>query len=555
MSKHLSNDFDAAFEKSLEDLGSEDREKIVLGDINCDYLKTNVNGKLKRIINSHGFKQLVTSPTQITDQSRSLIDIIATTAPVNIIKISTILSGLSDHDMVGCIQKINNAKYNPRVIKSRNYKNYSCDIINSALEGLSWHEVYDCDDPNNAWYKLKVILSGILDNYAPFTTKRIRGKPCPWLNETLKSEMKYRDSLLRKARKTDKEIDWSAYKRKRNSVNNLLKSAKSKYYHELFEENASSPEKFWKCIKQLFPTKNANGNTYSSMVIDGEKVLDKQVIANGFSNHFFTIAEILKEKLSLLKSTVWAQPVPDKYNTNSVFQFVHVSVPTVMKHLKSLNRKKATGLDDIPPCLLKDGARHIVKPLAHIINRSLATGIVPTEFKCGKIIPIYKSGNQTDIDNYRPITILPAISKVLEKCVYNQTISYLEKNKLLSNQQFGFRKNHSTELAATLFLDNIRKEMDSGKLCGAVFVDLCKAFDTISHSSIVCKLSEYGIIDAEKEWFTNYLFGRTQCVVFDGCTSHVNPVFCGVPQGSILGPLLFLIHFNGVCLPVKNCKI
>ncbi len=117
-SKHLSNDFDAAFEKSLEDLGSEDREKIILGDINCDYLKTNVNGKLKRIINSHGFKHLVTSPTRITDQSRSLIDIIATTAPVNIIKISTILSGLSDHDMVGCIRKINNAKYNPRVIKS-----------------------------------------------------------------------------------------------------------------------------------------------------------------------------------------------------------------------------------------------------------------------------------------------------------------------------------------------------------------------------------------------------------------------------------------------------
>jgi hypothetical protein len=138
--------------------------------------------------------------------------------------------------------------------------------------------------------------------------------------------MKYRDSLLKKARKTDKEIDWSAHKRKRNSVNNLLKSAKNKYYHELFEENASSPEKFWKCIKQLFPTKNANGNTYSSMVIDGEKVLDKQVIANGFSNHFFTIAGILKEKLSLLKSTVWAQPVPDKYNKtlfSNLFMFLY----------------------------------------------------------------------------------------------------------------------------------------------------------------------------------------------------------------------------------------
>ena len=140
-------------------------------------------------------------------------------------------------------------------------------------------------------------------------------------------------------------------------------------------------------------------------------------------------------------------------------------------------------------------------------------------------------------------------------CVYSQTISYLEQNKLLYNQQFGFRKNHSTELAATLFLDNICKEMDSGKLCGAVFVDLRKAFDTISHSSIVCKLSEYGIMGVEKEWFTDYLFGPTQCVVFDGCTSDVNPVFCGVPQGSILGPLPFLIHFNGVYLPVRDCKI
>lgn len=109
---------------------------------------------------------------------------------------------------------------------------------------------------------------------------------------------------------------------------------------------------------------------------------------------------------------------------------------------------------------------------------------MPTEFKCGKIVAIYKSENQTDIDNYRPITILPTILRVLQKCVYSQTIFYLEQNKLLLNQQFGFRKNHSTELAATLFLDNIRKEMELGKLCGAVFVDLRKAFDTIGHSSL-----------------------------------------------------------------------
>ena len=180
---------------------------------------------------------------------------------------------------------------------------------------------------------------------------------------------------------------------------------------------------------------------------------------------------------------------------------------------------------------------------------------MPSEFKQGKIIPIYKSGKKSDIDNYRPKTILPAISKVLEKCVFSQIITYLEDNNLLSSQQFGFCKNHSTELAATLLLDDIRKEMDKGNFSGAVFIDLHKAFDTISHSSIITKLPEYGIIGNEKEWLTNYLFGRTQCVTYENCTSSVYPVFCGVPQGSILGPLLFLLHFNGAYLPLKHCKI
>ena len=323
----------------------------------------------------------------------------------------------------------------------------------------------------------------------------------------------------------------------------------------LLEENASSPEKFWKCIKQLFPVKNPNASVCTSIQINGIMTNHKQSIANEFCRHFSTIANTLKGKFLKVKDFIWGQPIPDKYNKNSVFNFQHVSVPTVAKHLKNLKCMKATGLDGIPSRLLKDGSKHIAKPLAHIINTSLITGIVPSDFKRGKIIPIHKSGKKSDVDNYRPITILPVISKVLEKCVFSQIITYLEINKMLSSQQFGFRKNRSTELTATLLLDDIRKEMNEGNLCGAVFIDLRKAFDTISHSSIITKLPEYGITGNEKEWITNYLFGRTQCVIYESCTSSVYPVLCGVPQGSILGPLLFLLHFNGVYLPLKHCRI
>ena len=183
------------------------------------------------------------------------------------------------------------------------------------------------------------------------------------------------------------------------------------------------------------------------------------------------------------------------------------------------------GLDEIPSCLLKDGSKYIVQPLSHIINCSLITGIVPSEFKQGKIIPIYKSGKKSDIDNYRPITIFPVISKVLEKCVFFQIITYLEDNNLdfIRTAQLNCQQLCSWMTCERKWIREIS--------VGAVFIDLRKAFNTVSHSSIVTKLPEYGIIRNEKEWLTNYLFGHTQCVTYENCTSSMYPVFCGVLQG------------------------
>ena len=227
----------------------------------------------------------------------------------------------------------------------------------------------------------------------------------------------------------------------------------------------------------------------------------------------------------------------------------------ILTELKNLKRKKATGLDNLPPGLLKDAAGVIAKPSTFIINLSLETGVVPTEWKIAKVIPIFKSGSMAEIDNYRPISILPTLSKILEKMVQKQLMKHLEFNGFLSEHQFGFRPNRSMELAVTLFTDLIRKEADGGKATGAIFIDLSKAFDTISHSVLLEKLSCYGIQDNELNWFTDYLFLRKQIVQFKGVLSEPNPVFTGVPQGSILGPLLFLIHFNDVHKSLRYSKI
>ena len=231
-----------------------------------------------------------------------------------------------------------------------------------------------------------------------------------------------------------------------------------------------------------------------------------------------------------------------------------MSVLFVEKELRKIKRNKATGLDDLPPTFLKDTARVIAKPVQYVINLSIQTGIVPDIWKSAKITPIFKSGAADLPGNYRPISVLPILSKILERAVHTQLIDYLERNTLLSNKQFGYRKQRSTEIATTIFVDQVRKEIDQGKFVGAVYIDLSKAFDTIGHSVLLEKLQGYGLHGMELNWFRDYLFKRSQRVCINGEMSSVQFISCGVPQGSILGPLLFLIFYNDFYEYLMHCE-
>ena len=231
------------------------------------------------------------------------------------------------------------------------------------------------------------------------------------------------------------------------------------------------------------------------------------------------------------------------------FSFSLVSKTNVLKHLSSLRTKNSAGVDGISVKLFKTLSPALINPLTLIINQSLVTGIFPAKLKIAKVLPLFKKGDCAVMNNYRPISLLTATSKLFEKVVLSQLYDYFRNNDLFYDSQYGFLKNYSTELAAMELTDNVLKDIDDKHITLAIFMDLSKAFDTLDHGILIWKLAHYGINGIALEWFTSYLTGRTQYVEIDGVSSNILSLSTGVPQGSILGPLLFLIYMNDI----PNC--
>ena len=244
------------------------------------------------------------------------------------------------------------------------------------------------------------------------------------------------------------------------------------------------------------------------------------------------------------KSTYFLTDFTWRYIAKSppkTFRFPYISVLFVQKELKLLSHQKSTGTDNLPPGLLKDCGSIISKPLCDIINLSIRSGKFPSSWKAAKVTPIFKSGSRSLPEKYSPISVIPIVSKLLEKAAQQALKDYFEQEIFLFKSQHGFRKKHSTKKASIYFCDSIRKQMDNGKLTGAAYVDLLKAFDTIR---VLQKLSTYGVKEKELEWFNSYLFNRQNYVCADRNISSPEPIYCGVPQRSTLGPSLFIIFIN-----------
>ena len=364
-----------------------------------------------------------------------------------------------------------------------------------------------------------------------------------WFNKKLQelNEIKERN-FLKYAKNRDNEFLKRKYLKSKNEYNNKIKSRKKYYYQNLFNEVKNNVKKTWNIINSILGRKK--GKQLFKLQVNGEEIKDEVKIANEFNSYFSNVAENLVEKIpSDIKRKSYKEYLRNR-NKNSFF--LNPTNPgEILKLINALSPKMSSGWDDIPQKIVKSSPINIIIALSHIFNLSLSEGVFPHQMKLAKVKPIYKKGSKLKVENYRPISLLPVFSKILERLMYNRLNSFLKRFNVLYEKQFGFRNKHSTSHATAYLSSKIHQNLDQSEKTSSVFMDLSKAFDTINIDIMLSKLDHYGVRGIANQWFKSYLTERRQFVQINSSNSDsILLIKHGVPQGSILGPLLFLIYIN-----------